>query len=205
MYFKKVYLYYANSDIKVANIDVQAYSTVSLNSTTYLIKKNSLFTCSFSVRIREQEYRIRIWTWLRVLCATGMVPCYVPSVAVRDPVPFWPLDPGSRMGKKLRSGSGLNILDHISESLETIFWVKQKLFDTDADPEFRNLFDPETGIRDTGWKNSNPGSAINIPDPQHCTHSYHSYRNGPVKYPFPIPYGIHLYYAKKILVVTTKV
>jgi hypothetical protein len=28
------------------------------------------------------------------------------------------------MGKKSRSGSGINIPDHISESLETIFWVK---------------------------------------------------------------------------------
>ncbi len=33
---------------------------------------------------------------------------------IRDPVPFWPLDPGSGMGKK--SGSGMNNLDHISES-----------------------------------------------------------------------------------------
>jgi hypothetical protein len=32
--------------------------------------------------------------------------------------------PGSEMGKKSRIGSGMNILDHISESLETIFWVK---------------------------------------------------------------------------------
>jgi hypothetical protein len=28
------------------------------------------------------------------------------------------------MGKKSRSGSGMNIPDHISESLETNFWVK---------------------------------------------------------------------------------
>jgi hypothetical protein len=30
-------------------------------------------------------------------------------------------DPGSRMGKKSRSG--VNILDHISESLKAIIWV----------------------------------------------------------------------------------
>jgi hypothetical protein len=43
----------------------------------------------------------------------------------------------------------MNILDHISESLATIFWVKiLKLFDTDADPGFGNLFDPGSGIRD---------------------------------------------------------
>ncbi len=28
------------------------------------------------------------------------------------------------MGKKSGSGSGINYLDHISKSLETIFWVK---------------------------------------------------------------------------------
>ncbi len=53
-------------------------------------------------------------------------------------------DPGSG------SGSGMNNLDHISESLETICWVKILKF-LDAD---------------TGWKKF--GSGINIPDPQHC-------------------------------------
>jgi hypothetical protein len=43
-------------------------------------------------------------------------------------------------------GSGINIPDHISESLETIFGLKiVKFFDVDPDP----------------------GSGINIPDPQH--------------------------------------
>jgi hypothetical protein len=50
----------------------------------------------------------------------------------------------------------MNILDHISESLETIFWVKK----------------PGSGIfltLDPGWKKiTGPGSGINIPDPQHC-------------------------------------
>jgi hypothetical protein len=40
-----------------------------------------------------------------------------------DPDPgfgaFLPLDPGSGMGKK--SGSGMNITDNFSESLETVF------------------------------------------------------------------------------------
>jgi hypothetical protein len=52
------------------------------------------------------------------------------------------------MGKKSRSGSGMNIPDHISESLETIFTIL-KFFDVD----------PGSGkirIRDPG---------INIPDP----------------------------------------
>jgi hypothetical protein len=34
------------------------------------------------------------------------------------------LIPGSGMGKKSKSVSGMNIPDQISESLETIFWVK---------------------------------------------------------------------------------
>jgi hypothetical protein len=48
----------------------------------------------------------------------------VPVLRIRilDPVPFKPLDLGSRMGKK--TGSGTNNLDHISKSLETIFWLK---------------------------------------------------------------------------------
>jgi len=59
----------------------------------------------------------------------------------------------------------MNIPDHISESLETIFWVeKLKPFDADADPGPGNHFDPGSGIE----KNSYPGFGINIPDPQHC-------------------------------------
>jgi hypothetical protein len=52
----------------------------------------------------------------------------------------------------------MNILNHISESLETIFWVKiLKFFNADADPEpgSVNLFDCGSGIRD--GKNSDPG------------------------------------------------
>ncbi len=67
---------------------------------------------------------------------------------------FWPLDPGSGMGEKSRSGSGMNILDHTSESLETIFWVKILKF-FNADPGSGNLLDPGSGIRD--GKNSDPG------------------------------------------------
>jgi hypothetical protein len=56
------------------------------------------------------------------------------------------------------SGSWMNILDHISESLETIFWIKiLKFFDADAEPVFGNLFEPRSGIREK-----------HLPDPQHC-------------------------------------
>jgi hypothetical protein len=43
----------------------------------------------------------------------------VADPGIRDRCLFDPLDPGSGMGKKSRSG--MNIPDHISESLETIF------------------------------------------------------------------------------------
>ncbi len=65
---------------------------------------------------------------------------------------------GSELGKKSRSGSGMNIPDHISERLETIFWFQ---FDLEPDPECGILL-----ILDPGWNNSDPGFGINIPDPQ---------------------------------------
>jgi hypothetical protein len=77
-------------------------------------------------------------------------------IRIRDPVPFWPLYPGS----------GMNNPDHISESLETNFWVKiLKLFD--ADPGSRIWSGMEKiWIRDPGWKtfgsgirDKHPGSA----------------------------------------------
>jgi hypothetical protein len=62
------------------------------------------------------------------------------------------------MGTKLRSGSGMNIPDHISESLETIFvWVKiLKVFVADANPV--------SGSGSLFYF----GSGINIPEPQYC-------------------------------------
>ncbi len=85
-------------------------------------------------------------------------------------------DPGCGMGKKSRSGSRMNIPDHISESLDTIFWVKNTsiLWCSSPDPGSRNLFDLGSeiwvlgsGIRNPGWKNLDSGSGINILDPQH--------------------------------------
>jgi len=64
---------------------------------------------------------------------------------------------GSGVGKKLKSG--MNILDHISEILETIFCVKILKF---CDQEI--FFLPR--VRNPRpKKNSDPGSGINIPDP----------------------------------------
>jgi hypothetical protein len=56
-----------------------------------------------------------------------------------------------------RSGSGMNNLDHISECLETIFWVKILKF-----------FDADLGSRMEKIRICDPVFAINIPDPQHC-------------------------------------
>jgi hypothetical protein len=50
----------------------------------------------------------------------------------------------------------MNILDHISGSLETIFWVNDKI--VDGDPE---SYDPGSGMEKFR-------SGINIWDPQHC-------------------------------------
>jgi hypothetical protein len=55
------------------------------------------------------------------------------------------------MGKKSESGSRLNNPDHISESLETIFLGLKYL---------------NSLMRIWDGKNSDPGSGINIPDPQ---------------------------------------
>jgi hypothetical protein len=56
------------------------------------------------------------------------------------------------MGKKSRSGSGKSIPDHISESLETLFWVKKlKFFYKDRDPGLKKF---TYAIRD-----KHPGSA----------------------------------------------
>jgi hypothetical protein len=73
---------------------------------------------------------------------------------------------GSGMGKKSGSGSGMNNPDQISESLETILWVKiLKFFEADPGSEMEK-------IRIRGGKNSYPGSGINIPDPQPFFHVF---------------------------------
>jgi hypothetical protein len=61
------------------------------------------------------------------------------------------MDPRSGIGKKIR----IRDLDHISKSLETIFWVKiLKFFDADADPA-SGIRDGKIRIRD--GRNLDPG------------------------------------------------
>jgi hypothetical protein len=70
-------------------------------------------------------------------------------------------DPGIRDGKKTGSGSGINNPDHISESIETNFWVKiLKFFDTD----------PGSGIWD--GKHSDQGSGIRNTDVPYGMHNF---------------------------------
>jgi hypothetical protein len=82
------------------------------------------------------------------------------------------LTPGSgiRDGRKSASGSGIRDEQPGSYFLElrnnffAFLGVKiLKFFDEDRDPGWRQF---ESGIRD--GKKSDPGSGINIPDPQHC-------------------------------------
>jgi hypothetical protein len=76
----------------------------------------------------------------------------------------WIRDPGwvKNQDPDPRSGSGMNIPDHISFSLETIFWVKILNF-FNADPG-SGMEKYRTRIRDPGWKKIRvrdvyPGSA----------------------------------------------
>ncbi len=80
-------------------------------------------------------------------CPRLKINCAV--LRIRDPESFWHMDPGSGMGKKSGSGSGMNNLDHISESLETFFGLK--------------YLNSLMRIRDPWWQRF--GSGINIPDP----------------------------------------
>ncbi len=81
------------------------------------------------------------------------------SVADPDPGSGAFLTSGSGMGKQSKSGSGMNIPHHISESLETIFWVKILQFFY-ADPEQGSgPFDPGYGMEKFGSGDKDPGSA----------------------------------------------
>jgi hypothetical protein len=66
----------------------------------------------------------------------------------------WIRDPGWVKNQDPDSGSGMNNPDHISETLETVFWVKILKF-FNADP-LQKKFE----------------SMINIPDPQHWFHAF---------------------------------
>jgi hypothetical protein len=64
------------------------------------------------------------------------------------------------MSKKLGSGSGIDILDHISQSLKTILWVKiLKFFDADPESGKEENSDPGSGMEKIRIQDKHPGSA----------------------------------------------
>ncbi len=117
---------------------------------------NSLSKCACRGSRKASNNQLNLFLWLLYL-----IPQSVLRIQIRDPVPFWNLDPGCV--KKSRSGSRMNIPDHISESLETIFWVKiLKFFDADTDPE---SFWPwiRNGKTRSWIQDKHPGSATLTP------------------------------------------
>ncbi len=81
---------------------------------------------------------------------------------IRDPVPYWPRDPGWVKNQDSDPEWTTRI---ISPSLETIFCVKILKFFVACPDSGSGIF--WLGSQDPGWKKLDPGSGINIPDPQH--------------------------------------
>jgi hypothetical protein len=99
--------------------------------------------------------------WFRNVCITKPVL----RIRIRDPVPFSPLDPGSGMGRKSSSGSGIRDEQPGSYFLElrnhffVFFCVKiLKFFDVDPGSGMETV-----RIRDPGWKKVGSGIQDNHP------------------------------------------
>ncbi len=116
-----------------------------------------------------------VWNWFNAMLTLTQTRYWTVSflpvlrIRIRDPVPFWPLDPGWVKN----SGSGMNNPDHIFECLEKIFLGSNtvlKFFDADPESgtEKIRIWDPgwkkfgsgiwngKIRIRDLEWKNSDP-------------------------------------------------
>ncbi len=82
---------------------------------------------------------------------------------IRDWVPFWPLDPGSGMGRKSASGSGMNNPDHIFKSLETILLIflgsKYLISLWGSGILDGDISDPGSGMDKIRIRDKHPGSA----------------------------------------------
>jgi hypothetical protein len=95
------------------------------------------------------------------------------------------LDPG--WVKNQDFGSWMNITDHISESLETIFGFKNlKFFDADVNPdtEYGNLFDPGSGMEKIRMRDKHPGYATLVTTrklPTSCPSVGSSWRGAPLR------------------------
>ncbi len=103
--------------------------------------------------------------WIQYLFSSSLHKLYsYPVLRIRDPAFFWSLDPGWKTDPYPGPGSGMNIQPIFPKALK-IF----KCFDADLDPGSGIVL---TWIRDPDWKNSDPGSGINIPDAQHCIYLF---------------------------------
>ncbi len=108
-------------------------------------------------------------------------------IRIRDPVPFWPLDPGSGIGFFRILDPGFRIPNPYFWELSDNFLGKKFYNSLKIDIKFflpsllllfldpgsgiQGIRDPRSGIQDPGsgmGKNQDPGSGINIPDPPHC-------------------------------------
>ncbi len=87
------------------------------------------------------------------LCCGSVIRCFLTPGSGMEKIQIW--DPGS----------GINIPDHISESVISIIWVKILKFFV-GDPGSVVPFDPGSGIRDGKIRIRDP--EYQIPDPQHC-------------------------------------
>ncbi len=113
------------------------------------------------IRVVHPGSRIRMLTFYQC-CGSGS--------GIRDWVPFWPLDPGSgiRDGRQSASGSGIR-----DEQPGSYFLELRNHFFAFLGVKMLKFFyeDPGSGmetVRIRDGKKSDPGSGINIPDPQHC-------------------------------------
>jgi hypothetical protein len=90
----------------------------------------------------------------------------VPVFRIRDPVIFWLRDPG--WVKNPRSGSGMNIPDHISESphLQRQIWLSFYLSPFAFGLKILKFLMRTWNLFDTVFEMEKFGSRINIPDPQ---------------------------------------
>ncbi len=81
-------------------------------------------------------------------------------IRIRDPVPFWPLDPGFGMVEKSVSRTRMNIPDYFEKN----FWVENTKI-LWCGSGIRNLFDPGSGMEksDPGWTSRIRNNADEIP------------------------------------------
>jgi len=84
----------------------------------------------------------------------------LPVLRIPDPAPFCLLDPEWVKNEDQDPGLGseMNVLDHFSESLETIFWLKNTSILKCGSGIFLTL-DPGSGMEKIQIRDKNPGSA----------------------------------------------